>query len=218
MHIMSTHLLGTGLERRPGRLPCMARSWTHVGRCWTNGEPFLAMDAQLLPGWRGETDQAYERLVPRLGEELTSVPVGDGAAGLLLTDPAIGDEGWLEVFHADDDAVAVVQASADDYPAVLSAALDYPESDDQAGDVIDVPSGRLAFVSAALDGEGPQGAPLSPEDPGPLPTSAAYRPAVDDAGGPVVSVPPGPFRLSVRWSTEFYEDALFARWILTPAR
>jgi len=191
----------------------MTRSWTHVGRCWSNGEPFLAMDAELLPAWRGESDSAYERLVPVLAYDVTSVPLDHGSAALLLPDPDVGVEGWLEVFRCGDDALAVVQASAGDYPAVLSVALDFPAHDDSAGDPLDVPSGRLAFVSAALDGSGATGAPLADEDPGPLPRSGDYVVSTDDAGGPVLSVRPGSFRMSVRWATEFYSDALFARWL-----
>ena len=143
----------------------MPRTWTHVGRCWTNGEPFLALDGELLPSWRGLTDQAYEALVPLLDYSLTGVPVGAGTAALVLTDPEIGDEGWLEVFRADDGSIAVVQASAGDYRGTLDAALAFPVGDEQVGDVVAVPSGRLAFISAALDGTGEDGAFLLPESP-----------------------------------------------------
>jgi hypothetical protein len=191
----------------------MFRRWTHVGRCWSNGEPFLALDTELLPDWRGMSDGAYERLVPSLSYELTSVPVGDGRAGLILTDAEIGDEGWLEVFRADDDALAVVQASAEDYPAVLAAALDYPTDDDEPGDSIAVPGGRLALISAALDGSGPDGAFLLPEFPAPLPSSDALDESQVDAS-PVLDVGPRTYRMSVRWMTELAEDVVFARWLL----
>jgi hypothetical protein len=191
----------------------MPRRWTHVGRCWTNGEPFLALDTELLPAWRGMSDGAYERLVPSLAYELTSVRVGEGRAGLILTDAEIGDEGWLEVFRADDDAVAVVQAYAEDYPAVLTAALDHPTDDDEPGDSIAVPGGRLAFISAALDGSGPDGAFLLPESPGALPSSCEPDDAAIDAS-PVLDVGPRTYAMSVRWMTELAEDVVFARWLL----
>ena len=191
----------------------MFRRWTHVGRCWSNGEPFLALDTELLRDWRGMSEGAYERLVPALAYELTSVPVGDGRAGLILTDSEIGDEGWLEVFRGDDDALAVVQASAEDYPAVLAAALDHPTDDDEPGDSIAVPGGRLALISAALDGSGPDGAFLVPETPGPLPSSDELDESQVDAS-PVLDVGPRTYRMSVRWRTELAEDVVFARWLL----
>ena len=52
----------------------MPRTWTHVGRCWTNGEPFLVLDADLLPHWRGASDNAYEALVPDLAYDRTIPP------------------------------------------------------------------------------------------------------------------------------------------------
>lgn len=193
----------------------MLRTWTHVGRCWTNGEPFLALDGELLPSWRGLTDQAYEALVPLLDYSLTGVPIGAGTAALVLTDPEIGDEGWLEVFRADDGSIAVVQASAGDYPGTLDAALAFPAGDEQVGDVVAVPSGRLAFISAALDGTGEDGAFLLPESPGPTPDSDVLADGAATDASPLLVVPPGAFRLSVRWRTELYEDAVFARWLFT---
>jgi len=193
----------------------MPRTWTHVGRCWTNGEPFLALDADLLPHWRGVSENDYEALVPDLAYELTAVPLGPGSAGLVLTDPEVGDEGWLEVFRAGDGAVAIVQAGGPDYPAVLAAALAHPTDDDQRGDPVEVPSGRLALISAALDGTGPDGASLSVESPAPLPASADYDARTDDEGAPLLEVGPRTFQLSVCWMVEVDEEAAFARWLLT---
>ncbi|TFV51608.1 hypothetical protein [Blastococcus sp. TF02A-35] len=192
----------------------MTVAWTHVGRFWSNGEPFLALDEDLLPAWRGMSDEAYEALVPRLDYELTGIPVGAGTAALVLTDPEIGDEGWLEVFRGDDGSIAVVQANADDYRGTLELALRFPTTDEQAGDAVSVPSGRLAFISAALDGTGEDGARLMPESPGPAPSTDDAEP--DDAS-PLLVVPPGSFLLSVRWRTELHEDATFARWLFTRA-
>jgi hypothetical protein len=194
----------------------MSRSWTHVGRFWTNGEPFLALDETLLPAWLGESAGAYEDLVPQLDYELTGIPVGAGTAGLVLTDPEIGDEGWLEVFRGDDGSVAVVQVNAGDYRGTLDVALSFPGTGDQPGDVVPVPSGRLAFVSAALDGAGEHGAFLLPESPGPTPDSDELTDDASTDASPLLVVAPGSFRLSVRWRTELHGDAAFARWLLTP--
>ncbi|WP_346623606.1 hypothetical protein [Blastococcus montanus] len=193
----------------------MPSVWTHVGRCWTNGEPFLALDGDLLPSWRGLSDQAYEALVPQLGYDLTGIPLGPGTAAVVLTDPEVGDEGWLEVFRGDDGSVAVVQASAGDYRGTLDAALSFPASDDQVGDVVPVPSGRLAFISAALDGTGEDGAFLLPETPGPTPDSGDLDEGAATDASPLLVVPPGAFRVSVLWCTELYADAVFARWLFT---
>ncbi|MCA0145568.1 hypothetical protein [Blastococcus sp. LR1] len=187
----------------------MPVAWTHVGRFWTNGEPFLAVDEDLLPAWRGMSDEAYEALVPHLDYELSSIPVGAGSAAIVLTDPEIGDEGWLEVFRGDDGSIAVLQVSAENYRDVLELALRFPATDDQPGDGVAVPSGRLAFVSAALDGTGDDGALLMPESPGATPQSDDAEP---DDRSPLLVVPPGSFTMSVRWRTELGEDAAFARW------
>jgi hypothetical protein len=194
----------------------MPRSWIHVGRCWTHGEPFLAMDADLLPLWRGSRDSDVEDAVVRLGHQTTTLPVGSGTAAVILPDPEVSDEGWLEVFRSADGRgdVAVVHAGGPDYPAVLAAALAHPEEDGEQGDLFAVPSGRLAIISAALDGTGEMGAVSSPERPGPLPASYDYDSDVDDAGGPLLEVGPRTFRLSVRWLVEVDEEAAFARWLL----
>lgn len=165
--------------------------------------------------WIGLTDQAYEALVPALDYPLTGIPVGGSTAAIVLTDPEVGDEGWLEIFRGDDGSIAVVQADAEDYRGTLDAALAFPTADDQVGDVVMVPSGRLAFISAALDGTGEDGAFLLPESPGPTPSSDRLDDDAATDASPLLVVPPGSFRLSVRWRTELYEDAVFARWLFT---
>ena len=195
----------------------MARTWTHVGRCWSNGEPFLALDGDLLPDWSGETGGDYEQLVPDLHYDLTSIPVGAGRAAVVLTDAEVADEGWLEVFRADDDAVAVLQVSADDYPAAVAAALAQPEDAAEPGDHVTVPSGRFAFISAALDGAGVEAAPLRPESPGPLPASGDFDERLAGAGAPLLRATAHGYRIWVQWMTELDEDAVFARWLFVPA-
>lgn len=196
----------------------MPRTWIHVGRSWTNGEPFLALDAELLPSWRGSSDDVFEEVVVPLDQDVTSLPVGAGRAALIATDPFVSDEGWLEVFRSADArgdlSVAVVQAGGPDYPAVLAAALAHAEEDGEPGDRVTVPSGRLAFLSAALDGTGEMGAPMSPERPGPVPDSQDYDADDDAAGGPLLDVGPRTFRLTVRWLVDIDDESGFARWLL----
>jgi hypothetical protein len=195
----------------------MARTWTHVGRCWSNGEPFLALDGDLLPDWSGETGGHYEQLVPDLDHDLTSIPVGAGRAAVLLTDADVADEGWLEVFRADDDAVAVLQVAADDYPAAMAAALAQPEDAAEPGDHITVRSGRFAFVSAALDGAGMEAAPLRPESPGPIPASGDYDERRAGAGAPLLRATAHGYRIWVQWRTGLGGGGAFARWLFVPA-
>ena len=78
-----------------------------------------------------------------------------------------------------------------------------------------MPSGRLALISAALDGTGPDGASLSVERPGSPAASAGYDARTDDEGAPLLEVGPRTFQLSVCWMVEVDEEAAFARWLLT---
>jgi hypothetical protein len=57
-----------------------------------------------------------------------------------------------------------VQASAPDYPRVLTEALRYPDTDDEDGEPLIVHSGEIALFSAACDGTGPHSQPLVPAD------------------------------------------------------
>src|SRR3712207_9458308 len=78
----------------------MPRTWTHVGRCWTNGEPFLALDETLLPEWRGGAGGAFQGLGPRPDYALPLTPGGGRTAGLGLTCPEGGAAGWAGGFPA----------------------------------------------------------------------------------------------------------------------
>ncbi|GAB2825521.1 hypothetical protein GCM10027176_32490 [Actinoallomurus bryophytorum] len=193
----------------------MRLSWTHVGRIWTNGEPFLAMDARLREHWHGGTDEdAFEEICD-LGWEVTGLPVGPDRAALVGTDGVVGDEGWLEVFTAGHDALAVVQVSGADYGSLLGTALGFPTGEDTPGDVIEVGSGALALFSAALDGTGPDGAELVRADPGPPPVTRPRTPR-GIAPGLLVAMDRGAYTLRVRWYTELGDDGCFARWLLMP--
>ena len=128
--------------------------WVHVGRLWTNGDPFLAVDAALRSAWRGFSNDDYDQVVGLSPEEDTSVPVGAGRGLLVGADAVVRDDSWMEVFATKSGFVAVVQASGPDYPGILARALAYPVEDDQEGDALTVDSGQLAIFSAAADGAG----------------------------------------------------------------
>jgi hypothetical protein len=70
--------------------------WVHVGRLWTNGEPFLAVDAVLRDAWHGFSNNDYDQVVT-LGQEDTSVPVGTRRGFLVGADGVVRDDSWMEV-------------------------------------------------------------------------------------------------------------------------
>ncbi|WP_435204929.1 hypothetical protein [Micromonospora sp. bgisy143] len=131
----------------------MRRSWVHIGRLWTNGEPFLAIDAVRRSGWCGYSNDDFERVVDITPED-TTIPVGAGRAALAGGDGVVRDDSWIEVFQSDDGVLAFVQASGPDYPRVLAAALEHPDADDDEGDDLAGGSGELAVFSTAVDGVG----------------------------------------------------------------
>ena len=49
----------------------------HVGRLWTNGEPFLAVDAALRDTWHGYSNDDYDQ-ISALGWQDTSIPSAAG--------------------------------------------------------------------------------------------------------------------------------------------
>ncbi|WP_449062846.1 hypothetical protein [Planomonospora algeriensis] len=114
----------------------------HTGRLWTNGDPFLAVDASLRGAWRGFSDNQYDDIVD-LGPEDTNIQVGVGWAALVGADGVVRDDSWMEVFQAEDGGIAVVQASGPDYPHVLAEALRYPDTADEDGAPLIVHSVRL---------------------------------------------------------------------------
>uniref|UniRef100_A0A1V2IH68 Uncharacterized protein n=1 Tax=Pseudofrankia asymbiotica TaxID=1834516 RepID=A0A1V2IH68_9ACTN len=189
--------------------------WVHLGRLWTNGEPFLAMDVGLRADWRGHSDESHFDQVVEAGIEVTSLPVGTGRAVLVGGDGVVRDDSWIEVLTSDMGTVALVQASGPDYGEALSAALSFPSRDDDDGDPLSVPSGDIALFSSAVDGLGPHSTPLADPRPGPVPVEH----------GPPSSLAPDPglllrtghtcYTLKVRWYTELGDDR-FARWLLTP--
>ena len=99
----------------------------------------------------------------------------------------------------------------------MAAALAQSEDAAEPGDHVSVPSGRFAFISAALDGAGVEAAPLRPESPGPLPVSGDFDQRLAGAGAPLLRATAHGYRIWVQWMTELDEDAVFARWLFVPA-
>lgn len=46
----------------------MRDKWVHIGRLWTNGETFLAVDAALRGGWQGASNDDFDRVIA-LGQQ-----------------------------------------------------------------------------------------------------------------------------------------------------
>ncbi|HEX6521864.1 MAG TPA: hypothetical protein VF070_17940 [Streptosporangiaceae bacterium] len=195
----------------------MREQWMHVGRLWTNGGPFLAVDAALRGAWHGLSSDDGDQVVA-LGWRDTSIPVGTGRAVLVGGDGVVRDDSWVEVFEAETGVVAIVQASGSDYPDVLARALGYPVVEDQDGDALKVGSGELAIFNTALDGTGPYSGPLVNAQPGPVPP--VHGPPSYEAVDPVllISTSHTEYKLKVRWYTKLDEDSCFARWLLIPVQ
>lgn len=147
----------------------------------------------------------------------TSIPVGTGRVLVVGADGVVRDDSWIEVFRAAGGAAALVQASGPEYPAALTAALDYPDAEDQDGDTLTVSSGELAIFSAAQDGTGPHSTPLLTARPGAVP-AVHGRPPDEIIQGLLFSTAHTAYRLKVRWYTTIGEDNCFARWLLIPVR
>jgi hypothetical protein len=194
----------------------MGDQWVHVGRLWTNGDPFLAVDAALRHAWHGFSNDDYDQVIP-LGWQDTSVPVGAGRAVLVGADGVVRDDSWIEVFTTEAGLVAIVQASGPDYPDVLARALGYPVTDNQDCDALKVGSGELAIFSAATDGTGPHSGPFVNARSGPVP-SVHGPPSREVDPGLLISARHTEYKLKVRWYTRLDEDNCFARWLLIPAQ
>jgi hypothetical protein len=194
----------------------MGDRWAHVGRLWTNGEPFLAVDAALRGAWHGYSNDDFDQ-VTALGWQDTSVPVDAGRAVLVGADGVVRDDSWIEVSATEAGLMAVVQASGPDYPDVLARALGSPVADDQDGDALTVDSGELAIFSAATDGAGPYSGPLVNAQPGPVPP--VHGPPSRQADpGLLIPAPHTEYKLKVRWYTRLDEGNCFARWLLIPIK
>ncbi|GAB3835302.1 hypothetical protein [Dactylosporangium cerinum] len=185
----------------------------HVGRLYTCGDVFLAMDATLRASWLGHTDDVYDE-VCELDEDVTSIPVGPGRAALIAIDGRPNDEGWIEVFTSGRGTVAFVFAAGQDYPATLPAALAHQHRDSPVGDLISLDSGHLAVFSAATDGAGPYSSEFVPARPAPIPVAAAPL-SSDPDPGVLLQLEPGNYRFDVEPYVEPGGDLRFGRWTLT---
>jgi len=203
----------------------MRDPWVHVGRLWTDGQTFLAIDAALRGAWQGASNDDFEKViidqVIALGRQDTSIPVGTGRAVLVGADGAVRDDSWMEVFESETGIVAIVQASGlPDYPEVLARALGYPDTDDLDGDTLKVASGEIAIFDAGLDGTGPDSGTFASARPGPVPP--VYRPLAYGQPRPpdglLMPAPHAEYKLKIRWKTWLDEHNCFARWLLIPSR
>src|SRR4051812_9748533 len=66
----------------------MQDGWTHIGRLWTNGEPYLAVDSAVRHLWHGFSEDEYFNRIVDLGPEETVIALGDHAAAVS------GPTGW----------------------------------------------------------------------------------------------------------------------------
>jgi hypothetical protein len=189
----------------------------HVGRLWTNGEPFLAVDATLRDAWQGFSNDQFSQVVG-LGPQETIITVGSGRAAVVGADGVVRDDSWMEVFEAASGLVAIVQASGPDYPDALARALEYPDVDDEDGGTLNVSSGELAIFSAAADGAGPYSMPLLAARPGMVPPVHGPPPSRGVDPGLLFLSARAAYKLKVRLYTELDEGNCFARWLLIPAK
>jgi hypothetical protein len=189
--------------------------WTHLGRLWTNGDPYLAVDAEVRHRWLGYTaDEYFDRIVD-LGPDETHIMLGDEAAAVVGADGIVGDDSWMEVFSSTDGTIAVVQASGDDYRQTLDAALRYPGASGDPDPLIKIPSRELAIFSAACDGAGEYAMKLVPAEAGQAPAEHG-PPSPDNDTGLLVRVPSTTYRVRALPYTELAGSGCFARWLLVP--
>ncbi|MDI6101644.1 hypothetical protein QLQ12_23770 [Actinoplanes sp. NEAU-A12] len=193
----------------------MRDEWIHVGRLWTNGEQFLAIDSAGRGDWRGDSDEEFDRTLELTPEE-TGLSVGMRMAVLVGGDGVVRDDSWIEVFQGESGVLAFVQASGPDYRMALAAALAYPDDEDLDGAVVTVDSGELAVFTAAADGDGEFANPFEQARPGPVPAEHGSPSRGVDPGLLISTVGVAAYRLKVRWFTELDEKSCFARWLLIP--
>jgi hypothetical protein len=203
----------------------MRERWVHIGRLWSDGQSFMAVDAALRGAWHGFSNEDFETViidqVIAPGRQDASFPVGTGRAVLVGGDGAVRDDSWTEVFESETGIVAIVQASdLPSYPEVLARALAYPDADDLDGDTLTVTSGEIAIFSPGYDGTGPYSGTFASARPGPVPP--VYRlPSYGqphDPDGLLIPAPHPEYKRKIRWYTRLDEDNCFARWLLIPIK
>jgi len=195
----------------------MQDGWTHIGRLWTNGEPYLAVDPAVRHLWHGFSEDEYFDRIVDLGPGETVVALGEHAAAVVGADGVVGDDSWMEVYESPEGTIAIVQASGDDYRRTLAAALRYPADSDEAAITIQVRSGELAIFSAACDGTGEYSMTLQPARPGHAPAEHG-APSREADSGLLVAARSTAYRVTARYYTELDDSSCFARWLLVPER
>ncbi|MFB9415962.1 hypothetical protein [Dactylosporangium matsuzakiense] len=193
----------------------MEDGWAYIGRLWTNGEPYLAVDSGIRHRWQGFSQDEYFDRIVALGPEETGVLIGDQMAAVVGADGVVRDDSWMEVFDSSDGTIAIVQASGEDYPHTLGAALRYAEDPAHPCTLITIHSGELAIFSAACDGTGEHSMTLLPARAGDAPTEHG-KPSREPDTGLLVTARSTTYRVTARSYTELDDSSCFARWLLTP--
>ncbi|WP_245674115.1 hypothetical protein [Actinoplanes rectilineatus] len=106
--------------------------WIHIGRFWSNGEQFLAVDSAGRADWRGDSDDEFDRTLDLTPSEV-GLTVGPRTAALVGGDGVVRDDSWVEIFRDGSGVLAFVQAAGPDYRKVLAAALAHPDDADLDG-------------------------------------------------------------------------------------
>ncbi|MFI7547473.1 hypothetical protein [Actinoplanes sp. NPDC049599] len=193
----------------------MPDDWVHLGRLWTNGDPYLAVDAAVRHLWLGFSEDEYFDRIVDLGPEETGISLGEHTAAVVGADGVVRDDSWMEVFESPEGSIAIIQASGDDYRKTLTAALRYPGDSDDPGTTIHVRSGELAVFSAACDGAGEYSMTLRPALPGRAPAEHGAPARAADTGL-LVKTRSTRYRVEARSYTELDGASCFARWLLVP--
>ncbi|MFI5893771.1 hypothetical protein ACIA5D_27085 [Actinoplanes sp. NPDC051513] len=193
----------------------MENGWAHIGRLWTNGEPYLAMDSGSRDRWLGFSQDEYFDRIVEMGPDETGILVGEQMAAVVGADGVVRDDSWMEVFESSDGTVAIIQASGEDYLRTLAAGLRYAEDSADPCTLINISSGELAIFSAACDGSGEHSMTLLPARAGDTPTEHG-APSREPDTGLLVAVRVRTYRVTARWYTELDDSSCFARWLLTP--
>ena len=195
----------------------MGNGWANIGRLWTNGEPYLAMDSRIRHRWLGFSQDEYFDRITELGPDETGILVGEQMAAVVGADGVVRDDSWMEVFESSDGAVVIIQASGEDYLHTLAAGLRYTEDPADPCTLIHVNSGELAIFSAACDGAGEHSMTLLPARPGDAPTEHG-APSREPDTGLLVTARGTTYRVTARSYTELDDSNCFARWLLTPVQ
>ena len=120
---------------------------SHLGRVWSDGDPFVLLDRALADGWEAQVDDYEQLVVGALGRGEVEIAVGAGR-GVLLGHEA--GEGALEVFRLGARDLLALIASYADEPDVEEMARDAAGVEASPLARIDVRCGEVVFVRAAV--------------------------------------------------------------------